>query len=167
MRVRQAFFWWLLPAAFLLPLWLLVGWVAFSAGAWAFLWVLFIAIPSVFVGQLVLTLLTRSRPSVRAERAVSWWDVLGYGVWHLLTIALGFFAAVWWAPVMVLTVLVGFALVWLQLWQGWREARGLTVVRHATDGTAYLAPPAAQPPPRRADADREVFVVEETPPADR
>lgn len=165
MWVRRAFFWWLLPAALLLPLWLFVGWGVFSAGAWAFLWVLFIAIPSVFVGQLVMTLLTRSRPSVRAQRAVSWWDVLGYGVWHALTIALGFFAASWWAPVMVLTVLVGIALVWLQLWQGWREAREGRIVLHATDGTAYLS--ASGPASRPADAEREVFVVEETPPADR
>ena len=42
MWVRQAFFRWLLPAAFVLPAWLLVGWIAFQGG-WAILWVLFIA----------------------------------------------------------------------------------------------------------------------------
>ena len=104
MWVRRAFYGWLIPAAFLLPLWLLVGWGVFNAGGWAFLWVLFLAIPSVFIGQLVLTLLVRARGTVRAERAVSWWDVLGFTVWHCLTIALGFFNQAWWAPVMVLTV---------------------------------------------------------------
>ncbi len=115
MWVRRAFYAWLVPAAFLLPLWLLVGWGVFNAGGWAFLWVLFIAIPSVFIGQLVLTLLVRARGTVRAERAVSWWDVLGFTVWHGLTIALGFFNAAWWAPVMVLTIAVGIGLFWLEL----------------------------------------------------
>ena len=67
--MRRAFYLWLVPAAFVLPLWILLGWGIFQAGGWAFLWVLFIAVPSVFLGQLLLTLLTRSRPSVRAERA--------------------------------------------------------------------------------------------------
>ncbi|WP_214443639.1 hypothetical protein, partial [Mycobacterium tuberculosis] len=90
MWIRQAFFRWLLPSAFILPLWLLIGWAVFQGG-WSILWVLLIAMPSVFVGQLLLTLLTRSRPSVRAERAVSWADVGGFGLWHALTIAVGFF----------------------------------------------------------------------------
>ena len=43
MWLRRAFFRWFLPAAFLLPLWLLVGWGVFQGGR-AILWVLFIAI---------------------------------------------------------------------------------------------------------------------------
>src|SRR5688500_11574942 len=115
MWVRSGFSGWLIPVAFVLPLRLLVGWGVLHAGGWAFLWVLFLAIPSVVVGQLVLTLLVRARGTVRAERAVSWWDVLGFTVWHALTIALGFFNQAWWAPVMVLTVVVGLSLVWLEL----------------------------------------------------
>ena len=91
MVLRRAFFHWLLPSAFLLPLWMVVGWAIFGQSGWALLWVLLIAVPSLFIGQLVLTLLTRSRPSVRAERAVSWWDVLGFAVWHGLTIAVACF----------------------------------------------------------------------------
>ena len=30
MWLRQAFFRWLIPAAFLLPLWLLIGWIVFG-----------------------------------------------------------------------------------------------------------------------------------------
>ncbi|MFJ4224959.1 MFS transporter permease [Microbacterium sp. NPDC089695] len=123
MWIREAFFRWLLPAAFLLPLWLLVGWGVFQGG-WAILWVLFIAVPSVFVGQLLLTLLTRSRPSVRIERAVSWWDVAGFTVWHGLTIAVGFFPGAAFGWLLAGAVIAGIGLVWLQLWQLWNEARG-------------------------------------------
>jgi hypothetical protein len=161
MWLRRAFYRWLLPAAFLLPLWLFVGWGVFQAGGWAFLWVLFIAVPSVFVGQLALTLITRSRPSVKALRAVSWGDVLGYTVWHGLTIALGFYVAAWWAPVMVLTVIAGIALVWFQLQQLWREARPADIVLRAANGAAYI-PPAATRTRMPDSAEHEVIVVEES-----
>ena len=46
---------------------------------------------------------------------MSWWDVLGFTVWHCLTIALGFFDQAWWVPVMVLTVIAGLGLFWLEL----------------------------------------------------
>ncbi|MGF2948151.1 MFS transporter permease [Microbacterium alcoholitolerans] len=124
MVLRRAFFRWLLPAAFVLPLWMIVGWAIFGRSGWGLLWVLIMAVPSVFVGQLLLTLLTRSRPSVRAERAVSWWDVAGFTVWHGLTIAVGCFidgAFPWLLTGAIVAVL---ALFWLQLWQLWNEARG-------------------------------------------
>lgn len=124
MWLRRAFYLWLLPAAFVLPLWILLGWGIFQAGGWAFLWVLFIAVPSVFIGQLLLTLLTRSRPSVRAERAVSWWDVLGFTVWHGLTIAVGCFIEGAFGWLLALAIAAGIALFWLQLWQLWNEAKG-------------------------------------------
>lgn len=165
MWVRRAFYGWLIPSAFLLPLWLLVGWGIFRAGGWAFVWVLFLAIPSVFVGQLVLTLLARARGTVRAHRAVSWWDVAGFTAWHVLTIALGFFNQAWWAPVMVLTIFVAVGLFWLELWQLWREARGsaATVLRTA-QGVGYLPP--QSPPPRTQPVDADVFVIaERQPPA--
>lgn len=124
MVLRRAFFRWLLPAAFVLPLWMIVGWAIFGQSGWGLLWVLLMAVPSVFIGQLLLTLLTRSRPSVRAERAVSWWDVAGFTVWHGLTIAVACFidgAFPWLLTGAIIAVL---ALFWLQLWQLWSEARG-------------------------------------------
>lgn len=157
MWVRRAFFGWLIPAAFVLPLWLLVGWAIFNAGGWAFLWVLFLAIPGVFVWQLLLTLLVRARGTVRAHRAVSWWDVLGFTVWHALVISLGFFAENWWAPVMVVAILVGVALFWLALWQLWSEARPSRLVMHTSTGAAFLPPPAEQAEP----AERDVYIVTE------
>jgi len=147
----------MIPAAFLLPLWLLVGWAVFNAGGWAFLWVLFLAIPGVFIWQLILTLLVRARGTVRAHRAVSWWDVLGFTVWHGLVISLGFFAQAWWAPVMVVTILVGVGLFWLELWQLWSEAKPSRIVLHTTDGVAYLRPSEERPEPGIQD----VIVVSE------
>ncbi|HWL76487.1 MFS transporter permease [Microbacterium sp.] len=158
MWLRRAFYGWLIPAAFLLPLWLLVGWAVFDAGGWGFLWVLFIAIPSVFLGQLILTLLVRARGTVRAQRAVSWWDVGGFTLWHALTIALGFFNPAWWAPVFVVTIVVGIAMFWLELWQLWREARPSGLVLHATGGMAYIPPPAPRVTTESAD---EVIIIAE------
>ncbi|UNK69376.1 MFS transporter permease [Microbacterium sp. H1-D42] len=124
MFLRRGFFRWLLPAAFVLPLWMIVGWAIFGQSGWGLLWVLLMAVPSVFVGQLVLTLLTRSRPSVRAERAVSWWDVLGFTVWHGLTIAVACFIDGAFPWLLTGAIVAALALFWLQLWQLWNEARG-------------------------------------------
>jgi hypothetical protein len=160
MWLRRAFFVWLIPAAFVLPLWLLVGWAIAGAGAWAFLWVLFLAIPGVLIWQLILTLLVRARGTVRAHRAVSWWDVLGFGVWHALIIALGFFDRAWWGPVMVVALLAGVGMFWLELWQLWREARPSTILLRTSEGVAYL-PPQAAPERPTADAQGQVFVITE------
>lgn len=163
MWLRRAFFGWLIPSAFVLPLWMLVGWGVFNGGGWAFLWVILLAIPGVFIWQLILTLLVRARGTTRAQRAVSWWDVLAFTVWHALLISLGFFVEAWWAPVMVLAIVVGVATFWLELWQLWREAKPTRMVLRTTEGVAYI-------PPTRPDTvsgDPDVFVVTEkqAPPA--
>jgi hypothetical protein len=160
MTLRRVFFGWLIPAAFVLPVWLLIGWGVFNAGGWAFLWVLFLAIPGVFIWQLVLTLLVRARGTVRASRGVSWWDVLGFTVWHALVISLGFFVQDWWALTMVAAILVGVGLLWLELWQLWREAKPSVTVLHTTEGVAYL-PPAHTAPPRTNSAHPDVIVITE------
>lgn len=136
MAIRSAFFRWLLPAAFLLPLWLFIGWVVFRAGGWAFVWLLFIAVPSVFVGQLVLTLLVRARPTVRASRAVSWWDVGAFSLWHVLTIAVGFYSQAWFGVTLTAAIVVFIALVWLMLWQLFREAKGGVRLSSSAGNTA-------------------------------
>ena len=148
---------WMFPAAVVLPLWILLGWVIFDRG-WSFLWVLFIAMPSVFVGELVLSLLVRSRPSARAERAASWWDVLGFGVWHALIIVVGCFPPAGTGWYVAGAIVAALALFWLQLWQLWREARGngLRVrenVSWSSDGpgTSKATTP----------ADPDVFVIRE------
>lgn len=158
MWIRQAFFRWLLPSAFLLPLWLLIGWAVFQGG-WSILWVLLIAMPSVFLGQLLLTLLTRSRPSVRAERAVSWWDVAGFGLWHALTIAVGFFIDGAFGWLLAAAIVVGIALVWLQLWQLWNEVRGSGARIRETISWSTMAPPRTE---SAQTSVHEVIVVRET-----
>jgi len=129
MWIRRAFLSWLFPAAVVLPLWLLVGWGVFQAGGWAFLWVLFVAIPSVLVGELVLSLLVRARPTVRQERAASWQDALGFGLWHALTVALGFFPRDAFGWLLTATIVAFLALFWSTLWQLWKDvtrgAKGL------------------------------------------
>lgn len=157
MWLRRAFFRWLFPAAFLLPLWLLVGWGVFQGG-WAILWVLLLGAPSVFVGQLVLTLLTRSRPSVRTARAVSWWDVAGFGLWHALTIAVGCFIPGAFGWLLAAAIVVGIGLVWLQLWQLWNEAGSGTRLRETI---SWRAEPAAAGEPAETRV-HEVIVVRES-----
>ncbi len=117
MWLRRVFYRWMFPAAVLLPLWLLIGWGVFGAGGWAFLWVLFIAIPSVFFGQIVLALLVRSRPSVREARAVSWFDVAGFAVWHALVVIVGCFVESWFSAALGFAIIAAIGLFWLSIWQ--------------------------------------------------
>lgn len=164
MWLRRAFFHWLLPSAFLLPLWLVIGWGVFNASGWVFLWVLFIAVPSVLLGQLVLTLLVRARGTVRHGRAVSWWDVLVFGVWHALTVIVGLYpqGAFW--PLLVAAVVAFLGVFWVSLWQLFREARGSIVFTGAADRAAFLREATR---PGRTRPDTEVFIVEETRSAER
>lgn len=122
--MRRALFAWLLPAALVLPIWLVVGWAVFNASGWAFLGVIFIAAPAVLVGELIVSLLIRARPTVRSSRAVSWADALGLGVWHLLVIAFGCFFEAAFVPVLICAILAFLGLFWSSLRQLWREARG-------------------------------------------
>lgn len=160
MWLRSAFYRWMFPAAVVLPLWLLIGWGIFNAGGWAFLWVLFIAIPSVFIGQIILTLLVRARPSARQTRMASWWDVAGFGVWHALTIAIGCYPQAWFPLLLASAIVVAIALFWLMLWQLWGEARTVG------PGIRFMTSPALDDDflaPRRATTDADVFIVQEKP----
>lgn len=114
------------PAIAILPLWLLVGWGVFEASGWAFLWVLFIAVPSVAIAQLVFALLVRARPSVMHSRAVSWWDVLGFTLWHGLTIAVGFYSERWFSALLAGAITAALVLFWLSMWQWRTELRDLS-----------------------------------------
>jgi len=152
------------PAAVVLPGWLLIGWGVSGAGGWAFLWVLFIAIPSVFIGQIVLTLLQRARPSARETQMASWWDVLGFGVWHALTIAVGFYPQTWFPLLLTGAIAVALALFWLMLRQLWGEAGT------AGPGIRFVRSPvqdAASDVPRERPVDAEVFVIQEKPASER
>ena len=123
MAVRQAFYRWLVPAAFVLPLWLLVGYMVFQANVWAILWLLFLAMPTVFVGQLIFTLMVRSRPSVRRNRAVSTLDIAAFGTWHVLTILVGLYSE-WFPLFLTLAIIAGIGVFVSSMWQLWQEATG-------------------------------------------
>ncbi|WP_193598788.1 MFS transporter permease [Microbacterium sp. YJN-G] len=157
MWLRRAFFRWLLPAAFVLPLWIFVGWAIFGQSVLGLLWVLLMAMPAVFAGQLILTLLTRSRPSVRAERALSWPDVAGFAIWHALTIGVGLFIEGGFGWLLTGAILAAIGLFWLQLSQLWNEARGSGVRIRETVSWSTLT--RAETPADTAAAD--VIVIEE------
>ncbi|MDQ4213258.1 MFS transporter permease [Microbacterium capsulatum] len=163
MWIRRAFFSWLFPAAVVLPLWLLVGWGVFQSGGWAFLWVLFIAMPSVLLGELAIAFLVRARATVRAARAVSWQDVGGIAIWHALTIAVGFFpGAFGWILTGAIVAFLG--VFWSTLWQLGRESAA--AIRRAMDpdpaGRTTSAP--AEPvDPSRAPMRGRVIVINESP----
>lgn len=174
MFLRRGYFAWLYPAALVLPVWLLIGWGVFTGGGLAFLWVLFIACPSVFLGQILIAMLIRARGTVRAAQAVSWWDVLGLTVWHGLTIAVGFYNDAWFAPVLVGAIVAGFGLIALSLRQLWAEAKPITL-RYTTLGDTGAGhspgaaprvnvPPMQTPPraPRFQPGTGDVFVIEES-----
>ncbi|PZU47275.1 MAG: MFS transporter permease [Microbacterium sp.] len=158
MALRSVFYRWLIPAAFILPLWLFIGWIVSGSSALSLLWVL-VSAPIVLVGQLILTLLVRARGTARAERAVSWTDFSLIGAWHVLIVALGFFANPWWWPLFGLTVAVGVAALWMAFLQLWREARPAGLVLHTPSGMGYV-PAAAPKAPSPADAD--VIIIHET-----
>lgn len=161
MWLRRAFFLWLIPAAFVLPLWLFIGWIVTGANPWALLWVLLSA-PIVLIGQLILTLLVRARGTVRAVRATSWADVGMLGAWHVLIIALGFFDDRWWWPTFAATIAVGIAALWVSFQQLWREAKPGAIVLRTPQGVAYVPP--AEDVPAAADPDVVVIAETRTPP---
>lgn len=155
-----------MPAAVVLPLWLLIGWGIFNAGGWAFLWVLFIAIPSVFLGQIALAMLVRARPSVREQGAVSWRDVIGFTLWHGLTIAVGCYPQSWFAVLLIAAVLVGVGLFVSTFRQLWGEARVATEpsIRVTTPGWSNpIQEERAAEQPRRSAEPHDVFVIREAP----
>jgi hypothetical protein len=157
MAVRSGFYRWLIPAAFVLPFWLFVGWIISGASALSLLWVL-ISAPIVLVGQLILALLVRARATARAERAASWTDVGLIGGWNALIVALGFFDNPWWWALFAVTVFLGVGALWGVFAQLWREARPVGPVLHTPSGVGYIPPSEPRP---RSDADAEVFIIRE------
>lgn len=157
MALRSGFFRWLIPAAFALPLWLFIGWIVFGANPLSLLWVLLSA-PIVLIGQLILTLLVRARPTARTEQAVSWTDLALIGGWNVLIVALGVFSNPWWWALFVVTVIVGVAALVAALRRLWREARPAGTLLRTPAGVGYVPPPVGRP---ATATDAEVIVVRE------
>jgi hypothetical protein len=90
--IRRAFFYWQFPAAVILPAWILVGWGVFAATGWQILG-LIVGVMLLTMGMLAVAGVTFARKEVRAEKAVSWLDVVLLTVLHALVIAVGFFTS--------------------------------------------------------------------------
>jgi len=121
--IRKAFYWWLFPAAVVLPIWVLVGWAAFSQGSgWSFLGLLVLC-PILFVAMLIVGGIVMARRSVREKRAVSLWDVALFTAWHLSIVGFGFFVpglTGWFA---VAGILLFIGTFWVALWELLTETR--------------------------------------------
>lgn len=157
MALRAGFYRWLIPGAFVLPLWLFIGWIVFGSNPLSLLWVL-VSAPIVLVAQLILTLLVRARGTARAERAVSWTDLALIGGWNVLVVALGVFSNPWWWALFAVTVVVGIGALWSVFVQLWRETRPAGIVLRTPEGMGYVPAPA---PRSRGPQDAEVIVIHE------
>lgn len=147
MIVRRVMYRWLLPAAVVLPALLFFGWIVFSRDGWALLPTLLIFLPGVFVAEIVLALLVRSRASVRESKAVSWLDVLAFGVWHLLTLLVGWFSSPLFGLTLTLAIVAAIGTLWLVVWELWTEGRRAwtTLAETAARPPSAAAPSGTKP----------------------
>lgn len=153
MAFRRAFYRWIWLAALLLPAWLLIGWGIFGENGFAILLLLFVAMPSVFVIELLLGLITRSRPSVATSGAASWYDVAGFGIWHILSAAVVVVPADYLGATLSAAIIVGLGMFWLQFWQLRKEAAALTFRARSASGGAGRSD--------EGPDDGEVFIITE------
>ncbi len=176
MIIRRAFYYWQFIAAFVLPLWLVIGWPIFGAGGWQ---VFGVALGALILGVslLIVALLFFARKEVRAERSVSWADVGVLSLWHVTIIAVGFYASsASWLSVVV--VVIGFCAFWFALWELFTAARRrMQAMMHLLEQTAQprgAFPPAGftEPdaghmpspgPTHRPTQDPNVIIVRENP----
>ena len=115
MLIRRAFLRWLVAAVVVLPIWLAVGWAIFGGGGWGTLG-LIITVPIAFIALGIVALLVWARPTVRAERAVSWTDVAVIGAWQASIIGIGFYGqgSTFFG---VAAILLAIAAFWVAIWQ--------------------------------------------------
>ncbi|WP_394552370.1 hypothetical protein ACDF64_16095 [Agromyces sp. MMS24-JH15] len=161
MVIRRGFLRWLFPAAVVLPIWLVVGWAVYGSGGWTTLGLL-ITIPSNFLALLVIALMVQARPSVRAERAVSWLDVGVIGLWHLLIVAAGFYGS---SAVLfgVLALVAAVAAFWTSLWQLVTDgAKRMQATMAEYERLAGQGPADAPGKPPSDDGDGDVFIIHES-----
>jgi hypothetical protein len=169
MLIRRAFLRWLVAAAVVLPVWLGIGWAIFGGGGWGTLG-LVVAVPVAFISLAIIALLVWIRPTVRAERAVSWTDVGVIGAWHASIIGIGFYGQG--ATLFgILAILLALAAFWSAVWQlvtdGARrmQATMTEFERLAAQQSGTAGPDAAGPASRVRppfdDGDGDVIIVRE------
>jgi hypothetical protein len=120
MWFRRGLYFALVPAAILLPTWVLIsrGLLADGIG-WEFL-VYLVACPILSVAMLAVSGIVLARKSVRADRAVSWLDAGLLITWWLALVFYGLYAL---PAIAVIVLLVGLAAFWLGLWQLFTDTR--------------------------------------------
>jgi len=120
MLLRRAYYFAQVPAAVILPTWILVsrGLLADGIG-WKFL-VYLIACPLLSVTMLAVAGLTLARRTVRVEKAVSWVDLALLSGWYILLAVYGLYAQ---PAIAALILLLGVAAFWLALGQLFTDTR--------------------------------------------
>lgn len=120
MWFRRALYFALVPAAILLPTWVLIsrGLLADGIG-WEFL-VYLVACPILSVAMLAVSGVILARKSVRATRAVSWLDAALLTAWWLALVFYGLYAL---PAIAIIVLLVGLAAFWLGIWQLFTDTR--------------------------------------------
>lgn len=168
MLIRRAFLRWLIAAAVVLPIWLGIGWAIFGGGGWGTLG-LVIVVPLTFIALAVVALLVYIRPTVRAQRAVSWTDVAVVGAWHAAIVGIGFYGESG-AFFGVIAILLAIAAFWSAIWQLIRDgARRMQATmtefeRLAAQQTGQAGPDAAGGMPGRRppfDDGDDVIIIHE------
>jgi len=169
MLIRRAFLRWLVAAVVVLPVWLGVGWAIYGGGGWGTLG-LIITVPVAFISLGIIALLVWARPTVRAERAVSWTDVGVVGAWHLSIIGVGFYGEG--ATILsVLAILLAIAAFWSSIWQlvsdgarrvqaSMAEFERLAAQQPGASGTDAAGGPSIRRPPFDDGGD-DVIIIHE------
>ena len=169
MLIRRAFLRWLVAAVVVLPVWLGIGWAIYGGGGWGTLG-LIITVPVAFISLGIIALLVWARPTVRAERAVSWTDVGVVGAWHLSIIGVGFYGEG--ATIFsVLAILLAIAAFWSSIWQlvsdgarrvqaSMAEFERLAAQQPGASGTDAAGGPSIRRPPFDDGGD-DVIIIHE------
>lgn len=149
MVIRRVFFVWQFAAAVVLPLWVLVGYALWGAGAGGLVAVTVLT-PLLVIAQLGLAALLSARASVRRARALGWADVGVLTVLSAAVVGLGFFgpAMTWFAVFAVAAMLGGYWLAGVELV---REVR--TRMRETLTALGY------DPQPARTPIDAGEYIV--------
>jgi hypothetical protein len=128
-------------------------------------------VPVAFISLGIIALIVWARPTVRAERAVSWTDVGVVGAWHLSIIGVGFYGET--ATIFsVLAILLAIAAFWSSIWQlvsdGARrvQASMAEFERLAAQQSGAYGPDAAggtstRRPPHDDDGGDDVIIIHE------
>lgn len=114
MWIRRSLFYWQFAAAFVLPVWVLIGRGIFGSSlGWDFLLFAFLC-PLLAIAMLAIAGLTSARKAVRSTRALSWLDAAVLVVWHGAIIAFGFVDT---TGIAVLVVVAAIAAFWVAIGQ--------------------------------------------------